>query len=89
MRALESGDFYASTGVVLDDVQAADGVYNLRIHPSSNMRYTYFRGAKGRVPARSYELASSYRLPAGDSAWTQPLLGRRAFASDRHARAPR
>lgn len=89
MRALASGDFYASTGVVLDEVQAADGVYNLQIHPSSNMRYTtYFLGAKGKVLARSYELAPSYRLPAGehyvrarveasngDNAWAQPLFG--------------
>ena len=88
IRALEAGDFYASTGVVLDDLQAGDGGYRLRIHPTSNMKYTtYFLGAEGKVLARSYDLTPSCPLPAGeryvrarieasngDNAWTQPLF---------------
>ena len=88
MRALASGDFYASTGVVLDDVQSGDGACRLQIHPNSNMKYTtYFVGAQGKVLAKSFDLSPSFRLPAGqryvrarieasngDNAWTQPLF---------------
>ncbi len=88
MRALASGDFYASTGVVLDDVQVGVGVYRLRIHAAPTMKYTtYFVGAGGKVLAKSYELTPSYAAAAGvkyvrarveasngDNAWTQPLF---------------
>jgi hypothetical protein len=88
MRALRAGDFYASTGVVLDEVEIGDSGYRLKIHPASDMKYTtYFLGAEGRVLGKSYELAPSYRLAAGeryvrarveasngDNAWTQALF---------------
>ena len=86
IRALASGDFYASTGVVLDDVQTGGGGYRLKIRPAGDMKYTtYFIGAEGKVLAKSYDLAPAYqragnesyvraRVEAsnGDNAWTQP-----------------
>ena len=88
VRALASGDFYASTGVVLDRIETGGGDYRLEITPVSNMKYTtYFLGDGGKVLARSYLLSPSYRLTAGDryvrarveasngdNAWTQPFF---------------
>ncbi len=86
LRALAAGDFYASTGVVLDEVEAKEGAYRLTIRPASNMKYTtYFLGGEGKVLSKSYDLTPTYsysggeryvraRVEAsnGDNAWTQP-----------------
>jgi hypothetical protein len=88
MRAIADGDFYASTGVVLERVESGDDTYRLQITPAGNTKYTtYFLGAGGKVLARSYDLSPTYRLAAGeryvrarveasngDNAWTQPLF---------------
>ena len=39
VRAMEAGDFYASTGVVLDDVRKADGGLSLTIRAEPGVTY--------------------------------------------------
>jgi predicted metal-dependent phosphoesterase TrpH len=88
MHAIGAGDFYASTGVVLESVDIGDVGYRLKISPVSTMKYTtYFLGSGGKVLAKSYGIEPAYRLPPGepyvrarveasngDNAWTQPLF---------------
>ena len=46
-EALMAGDFYASSGVVLDEVDFSDGVLSLRIRGEPGVRYrTEFRGTR-------------------------------------------
>ncbi len=40
VTAMEAGDFYGSSGVVLDDVAHADGRLTLRIRPAEGVTYT-------------------------------------------------
>jgi predicted metal-dependent phosphoesterase TrpH len=86
--AIERGDFYASSGVVLKDVAVSGGEYRVEIDPRATEKFTtYFIGAGGKVLAKSFEAVSSYKLAPGDqyvrarvdssfgsSAWTQPLF---------------
>ena len=52
MTALEAGHFYASTGVVLEDVTGTDSTLAVRIAPQGNFKYTTtFIGDGGRVLA--------------------------------------
>ncbi len=88
VEALERGDFYASTGVVLADVARASGGLRLEIRPARALKYTTeFIGEKGRVLQTSFETASTYTLTAadryvrarvtasnGEIAWTQPVF---------------
>lgn len=86
MRAIERGDFYASSGVVLENVEVVGKEYRLEISPRSTEKLTtYFIGQGGKVLATSFDLKPSYRFAAGDKyvrarvessfgsmAWTQP-----------------
>lgn len=88
LQALETGDFYASTGVELEEVAAAGPELRIRIKPSPGMKYTtYFLGASGEVLAKSFEEIAIYRFrgneryvrarvqsSSGDTAWTQPVF---------------
>jgi hypothetical protein len=90
MRAMRRGDFYASTGIILRDLQVDGAQYALEILPSLDRRYlTEFIGQGGKVLARSTMLRSSYRITgsegyvraritdsSGRIAWTQPLRTR-------------
>jgi len=90
MRNLEDGLFYASTGVVLDDVIVSPTQLEVRIRQQADFRYTTtFIGNDGRVLHRTganpatYTLAgsSSYvRARVDDSggahAWVQPFFVR-------------
>jgi hypothetical protein len=53
ITALEAGDFYASTGVVLEDVRYASNMLDVRIKPEPGVKYTIeFIGArKGKKAA--------------------------------------
>lgn len=88
LRALETGNFYASTGVELAAVEpSADGL-RVEIKAEAPLRYTtYFIGAGGRILAKSYEKTAAYRFQSGDQyvrarvvassgdvAWTQPVF---------------
>ena len=90
MTALRRGDFYASTGIVLKDLQVTPAEYRLEITPAGDRRYlTEFIGMNGRVLARSTTLRPSYRMvgsegyvraritdSSGRIAWTQPTRTR-------------
>ncbi len=52
VTAMEAGDFYGSSGVVLDDVAHADGRVRLRIRPEEGVTYTtQFIGTRVGYPA--------------------------------------
>lgn len=88
MEALESGRFYASSGVELSDVVV--GANRLEVHVASrgDFRYTTtFIGRDGRVLARSADNPAVYELAEdvgyvrakvvdsmGYAAWTQPVF---------------
>jgi hypothetical protein len=86
--ALENGDFYASTGVVLDDVERLPNGLRLRLPESGSTKYTtHFIGANGKILATSIDPAPEYRLQAGQpyvravvvdsngwKAWVQPVF---------------
>jgi hypothetical protein len=90
IRALQRGDFYASTGITLRDLQITPSEYRLEITPAGDRRYlTEFIGKNGRVLAASTTLRPSYRTTgaegyvrarisdsSGRMAWTQPVMVR-------------
>jgi predicted metal-dependent phosphoesterase TrpH len=98
VEALEAGDFYASTGPVVDDIVVTGESLALRIVPEGNFKYTTtFIGANGRVLATDKSLTPRYRLDGtesyvrvkvvdsgGRAAWLQPV-----FTSRYVERAPR
>ena len=87
IRALQRGDFYASTGITLKDLQVSPTEYRLEITPAGDRRYlTEFIGMNGRILAKTTTLRPSYRVAGGEGyvraritdssgrmAWTQPL----------------
>ncbi|MEO8596667.1 MAG: CehA/McbA family metallohydrolase [Candidatus Solibacter sp.] len=87
-QAIEQGQFYASTGVKLADVQITPATYTLVIAPQGTEKFTTsFIGSKGRVLARSFDTTPSYRFKGGEgyvrarvqssygsAAWTQPAF---------------
>ena len=88
MRALKNGEFYASTGVVLDDVERLSDGLRLRMPESTDTRFTIeFIGAGGEILERTFDDVAEYRLRAGQSyvralvtdsngwrAWIQPVF---------------
>lgn len=90
LGALRRGDFYASTGITLKDLQVSDSVYRLEITPAGDRRYlTEFIGMGGKVLSRSTTLRPSYQITgsegyvrarisdsSGRMAWTQPRRAR-------------
>ena len=88
MQALERGDFYASTGVELDDVIVTKRGIEIRIHRQGDFRYeTRFIGPGGSVLAATVDNPAIYELrgdPAyvraevrgsgGAVAWVQPTF---------------
>ncbi len=88
MEALESGRFYASTGVLLEEVRIRSNQIEIRVRPRGNFRYTTtFIGSGGRVlktvygPVAEFDLESPepyVRAKVVDSggavAWVQPVF---------------
>ncbi|MBC8167154.1 MAG: CehA/McbA family metallohydrolase [Bryobacteraceae bacterium] len=88
LKALNEGDFYASTGVVLDDIQSTSAELTVQIHRTrDNLYRTYFIGQGGKVLATSTQLKPVYRFAGdeayvrarieesnGGNAWTQPIM---------------
>jgi hypothetical protein len=86
--ALESGDFYSSTGVVLEDVQRLPNGLRLRMPQTGTTLFTtQFIGANGEVLATSTDSAPEYSLKSGQpyvravvtdsngwKAWVQPVF---------------
>lgn len=88
LTALENGDFYASTGVELADVQRSSSRIVVEIKPESWSRYTTrFIGRDGRVLAESGANPAVYDIKGdegyvravvlesnGKKAWVQPVM---------------
>jgi hypothetical protein len=88
MRALDEGQFYASTGIVLDDVVVTPQRLEIRIRANEGERFrTHFIGGGGRLLAVSTENPAIYDLAgpeqyvradvydaAGRIAWVQPTF---------------
>jgi len=88
VEALDRGDFYASTGPVLDAIDVTPATLQLRIRRDRNFKYTtQFIGAGGQVLATDRTLAPAYTLrgeeryvrakvidSGGRVAWVQPVF---------------
>jgi hypothetical protein len=87
MESLERGDFYASTGVVLDEVHATATALTVKVSVDGASKYRIqFIGRGGRVLSESIESTATYTF-AGDegyvrakvlesngrAAWVQPV----------------
>ena len=86
--ALENGDFYASTGPVLEEVERLPNGLRLSLPQEGTTRFTtQFIGANGQVLATAVEANPEYRLKAGEpyvravvtdsngwKAWVQPVF---------------
>lgn len=91
LEAIRRGDFYASTGVKLDDVLCDGLSLRVMVRPESGVNFiTRFIGCGGRVLHESDSLDSRFELPDSGSgeymrakvissdgccAWTQPVVG--------------
>jgi hypothetical protein len=89
LAALNAGEFYASTGVVVKDIQTSADSLTITIEPGvASRRYrTVFVGREGRVLAVSYDNPASYRFTGSEGyvrarvedgnglrAWIQPVF---------------
>ncbi|MFH1945798.1 MAG: CehA/McbA family metallohydrolase [Acidobacteriota bacterium] len=100
VRALETGDFYSTVGILLKDIRITNESYTISIDPVSQMHYTTtFIGENGRILKEDYSLEPSYTLKgdelyvrarifasSGEFACTQPYFPEKK-SDDR--RAPR
>jgi hypothetical protein len=91
LKALEQGDFYASTGVKIENIRATDSEYRIDIGSADWEKCTtYFIGAEGKVLAKTFDRLAVYRRngseryirarvesSSGTKAWTQPVFPRR------------
>ena len=89
-EAIDKGDFYASSGVVLSDVQTGGGEYRIEIAVRNTEKLTtYFIGEGGKVLSKSFDTKPVYKMTGsekyvrarvdssfGSSAWTQPLFAK-------------
>jgi hypothetical protein len=70
-RALENGDFYASTGIELCDLQITDREYKLAIKPYGDTAYTtLFIGRDGRILKKEDGLNAVYPF-SGDELYVR------------------
>lgn len=97
VTALDSGDFYASSGVTLSELTVSETAMQLRIAPKGDFKYTTtFIGQDGKVLAIDRTLTPRYVLrgnetyvrakvtdSGGAAAWVQPV-----FTSRFGARTP-
>lgn len=88
MENLEAGQFYASTGVELEDVRVLPTRLEIIIRPKMDFKYvTEFIGPKGRILSRSESTTAVYELKTpldyvrakvmdsgGYIAWVQPVF---------------
>ncbi len=88
VEALDRGEFYSSTGVVLDTVESSSAAVRVVVRPTSFSKYrVQFIGSQGRVLHESTATDASYRPKGGEGyvrvkviesngavAWTQPVM---------------
>jgi hypothetical protein len=91
LESLERGDFYASTGVVLEDIVAGAADVTVKIKPEGTSKYRIqFIGSGGRILSEVGEPTASYAFKGdegyvrarviesnGRMAWGQPVIVRR------------
>ncbi len=94
VTALDSGDFYASSGVTLSELTVSETAMQLRIAPKGDFKYTTtFIGQDGKVLAVDRTLTPRYVLrgnetyvrakvtdSGGAAAWVQPVFTSRFVA---------
>lgn len=87
LQALERGDFYASTGVVLDEVRADGKALTIKVRPDAWAKYRIqFVGKGGRILRDVPETSATYDIQGGEGyvrarviesngrmAWVQPI----------------
>ncbi len=70
VKAMKAGDFYASSGVTLDEVSFIDGTLRIRIHAEPGVKYT----TEIRGTLQGYDTATrEVQTPAGDTYPTRKL----------------
>jgi hypothetical protein len=88
LEALERGEFYASTGVMLDDVRADGKSLSVKVKPDSWSKYRIqFIGKQGRILREVAEPTATYTIVGdegyvrarvlesnGRYAWVQPIM---------------
>jgi hypothetical protein len=95
LDAMERGDFYASSGVTLEEVTAGPGAVEVRIREEAGKTYvTRFIGPGGKALLETSENPARFAIPPGTAyvrakvvasdggaAWAQPAYGRNSQAS--------
>jgi hypothetical protein len=95
--ALDAGQFYASTGPVIEQLRVTDRTLSFTIVPQGDFKYTtQFIGAGGRILKTDRSLTPSYTLAGSESyvrakvidsgnrpAWTQPYFTTRFSGASR------
>lgn len=90
LEAVERGDFYASTGVVLDDVRATPASLAVQVRAETTSKYRIqFIGRGGQVLSDVAEPSATYAFTGGEGyvrarvldsngrvAWVQPVAAR-------------
>jgi hypothetical protein len=88
LESLERGDFYASTGVVLEDVVLGAADMTVKVRPDATSKYRIqFIGSGGRILSEVGDASASYPFKGdegyvrakviesnGRMAWVQPVL---------------
>jgi len=88
LDAMERGDFYASTGIELEDYEATPTAMTIRIKERQDNKYrVWFIGRGGRVLQESVSSPAVYRIEGSEGyvrakvedsngrlAWTQPVI---------------
>jgi hypothetical protein len=88
ISAIKKGDFYATEGIELKDLNVTKKEYSVEILPEGDAKYTtYFIGKGGKILREDYSLKSTYQFKGdegyvrvkvisstGDFAITQPVL---------------
>jgi hypothetical protein len=71
LDAIERGDFYASTGVELDDLQVSPERVQVAVKPVASSKYrVQFIGKGGRLLSESTEAVATY-VPKGDEGYVR------------------
>jgi hypothetical protein len=88
LDAMERGDFYASTGVVLDNLEVTSKSMTIKVKPQPSSKYRIqFIGRDGRVVTEAPDASATYAFTGnegyvrakvlesnGRNAWIQPVM---------------
>jgi len=74
MAALELGDFYATVGVILKDIQITEEEYRIEIDSYRDNTYTtFFIGKDGKILKKSYDTTAVYTFK-GDELYVRTRI---------------